>query len=369
MPLYHTMGIHSLLAMHLVGGCFVPQPGWHAGERCALIERERITSLYLAPTLFHDLRRPRPARGDTTSRRVRALGYAGAAMTSTLVARCAEAFGPRCSSTTTARPRSTRSRSARDQRAQAGLRRPAGGQHAAAARADERRDLPGAAAICDSRRGLRRLLEPAGRRREGDPRRLVPHRRHRPARRGRRPVDRRAGRRHDHLRRREHPPARGRGRARAPPRRARGGGDRRAGRAPGPARRRRRRAATRPPEELDAHCLASPARAASSARASTASWTRCRRARRARSCAELLRDDPEEKRVTEYDGFRVERDAERGVATITLDVPGKFNRVSMLARDQLAALRRARPGRRGALRRADGRRAASSRPAATSRAS
>jgi 2-oxoglutaroyl-CoA hydrolase len=36
-----------------------------------------------------------------------------------------------------------------------------------------------------------------------------------------------------------------------------------------------------------------------------------------------------------YDGFRVERDAERGVATITLDVPGKFNRVSMPARDQL----------------------------------
>jgi 2-oxoglutaroyl-CoA hydrolase len=39
--------------------------------------------------------------------------------------------------------------------------------------------------------------------------------------------------------------------------------------------------------------------------------------------------------VTEYDGFRVERDAERSVATITLDVPGKFNRVSMAARDQL----------------------------------
>jgi len=39
-----------------------------------------------------------------------------------------------------------------------------------------------------------------------------------------------------------------------------------------------------------------------------------------------------------YDGFRVERDEERGVATITLDVPGKFNRVSMLARDQLSAV-------------------------------
>jgi 2-oxoglutaroyl-CoA hydrolase len=34
-----------------------------------------------------------------------------------------------------------------------------------------------------------------------------------------------------------------------------------------------------------------------------------------------------------YDGFHVERDGD--VARITLDVPGKFNRVSMLARDQL----------------------------------
>jgi 2-oxoglutaroyl-CoA hydrolase len=42
--------------------------------------------------------------------------------------------------------------------------------------------------------------------------------------------------------------------------------------------------------------------------------------------------------VSDYDGFTLERDAERGVATITLDVPGKLNRVSMAARDQLAAL-------------------------------
>jgi len=39
--------------------------------------------------------------------------------------------------------------------------------------------------------------------------------------------------------------------------------------------------------------------------------------------------------VTEYNGFRVDRDTERAVATITLDVPDKLNRVSMLARDQL----------------------------------
>src|SRR4051812_14026804 len=40
--------------------------------------------------------------------------------------------------------------------------------------------------------------------------------------------------------------------------------------------------------------------------------------------------------MTEHDGFRVERDAERGTATITLDVPEKLNRVSMNARDELA---------------------------------
>jgi 2-oxoglutaroyl-CoA hydrolase len=35
-----------------------------------------------------------------------------------------------------------------------------------------------------------------------------------------------------------------------------------------------------------------------------------------------------------HDDFRVERDTERPVATITLDVPGKLNRVSLAARDQ-----------------------------------
>ena len=93
MPLYHTMGIHSLLAMHLVGGCFVPQARWDPGEALRLIEAERVTSLYLAPTLFHDLVHHRELETrDVAS--VRALGYAGAAMTSTLVRRCAAAFSP-----------------------------------------------------------------------------------------------------------------------------------------------------------------------------------------------------------------------------------------------------------------------------------
>jgi 2-furoate---CoA ligase len=93
MPLYHTMGIHSLVAMHLVGGCFVPQARWDAGEALRLVEEQRVSSLYLAPTLFHDLVH-HPSLGSTDVGSVRALGYAGAAMTSTLVRRCAEVFSP-----------------------------------------------------------------------------------------------------------------------------------------------------------------------------------------------------------------------------------------------------------------------------------
>src|SRR5439155_20195589 len=62
---------------------------------------------------------------------------------------------------------------------------------------------------------------------------------------------------------------------------------------------------------------------------------------RRRAAEEPLGQDPappaphrERRAVTEYDGFRV--GVANGVATITLDVPGKLNRVSMPAREQLA---------------------------------
>jgi 2-furoate---CoA ligase len=94
MPLYHTMGMHSLIAMSLIGGCYVCQPDWDPGEALRLIEQELITSLYLAPTLFHDLVwHPQRAEHDLSS--VETLAYAGAAMTGALVERCVEAFRPR----------------------------------------------------------------------------------------------------------------------------------------------------------------------------------------------------------------------------------------------------------------------------------
>lgn len=94
MPLYHTMGDHSLIAMSLIGGCYVCQQSWDPEEALRLIEAERITSLYLAPTLFHDLvHSPLRDRHDLSS--VEAIGYAGAAMTRALAERVAEVFRPR----------------------------------------------------------------------------------------------------------------------------------------------------------------------------------------------------------------------------------------------------------------------------------
>src|SRR5581483_12472267 len=94
MPLYHTMGMHSLIAMHLIGGCYVCQPEWDTGEALSQIERESITSLYLAPTLFHDLVW-HPLRDEHDLSSVETLAYAGAAMTGAVVERCCETFRPR----------------------------------------------------------------------------------------------------------------------------------------------------------------------------------------------------------------------------------------------------------------------------------
>jgi 2-furoate---CoA ligase len=93
MPLYHTMGVHSLIAASLVGGCYVAQPAWNGGAALQVIEDERITSLYLAPTLFYDLvHDPALGRFDTSS--VRAIAYAGAPMPSSLAEDVAAAFDP-----------------------------------------------------------------------------------------------------------------------------------------------------------------------------------------------------------------------------------------------------------------------------------
>ena len=93
MPLYHTMGIHALTGMVAVNGCFVCQPEWDARAALTLIQRERITSLYLIPTLFYDLvHAPELTREAVES--VTRLAYAGAPMLAPLTEACVKAFSP-----------------------------------------------------------------------------------------------------------------------------------------------------------------------------------------------------------------------------------------------------------------------------------
>jgi 2-furoate---CoA ligase len=93
MPLYHTMGVRSLIAMSLIGGTFVCLPRYDSGRALALIEAEKITNLYLVPTLYHDLVHAREfAKADVSS--VRKLGFAGAPMTDGLLKTLNEAFRP-----------------------------------------------------------------------------------------------------------------------------------------------------------------------------------------------------------------------------------------------------------------------------------
>jgi 2-furoate---CoA ligase len=93
MPLYHTMGVRALLALSLVSGTFVCLPRFDPAAALALIETERITCLYLVPTLYHDLlHHPDFPRRDLSS--VRKLGFAGAPMTEGLLRALDAAFRP-----------------------------------------------------------------------------------------------------------------------------------------------------------------------------------------------------------------------------------------------------------------------------------
>ncbi|ODU76690.1 MAG: 4-chlorobenzoate--CoA ligase, partial [Bordetella sp. SCN 68-11] len=93
MPLYHTMGVRSLLAMALVDGCFVCLPRFSPATALALIQRERVSNLYLVPTLYHDLLAHADFAGTDISS-VRKLGFAGAPMHDALLLRLDEDFQP-----------------------------------------------------------------------------------------------------------------------------------------------------------------------------------------------------------------------------------------------------------------------------------
>jgi len=93
MPLYHTMGVRSLLATAIVDGTLVCLPRFDAARALQLIAAEKVSNLFLVPTLYHDLLSDAAfARADISS--VRTIGFAGAPMNDALLRRLEAAFKP-----------------------------------------------------------------------------------------------------------------------------------------------------------------------------------------------------------------------------------------------------------------------------------
>ncbi len=91
MPLFHTMGIRSLLMSVFLNGNFVCLPAYDCETALDLIQAERISALFLVPTMFHDIvHHPDLAEYDLAS--VANIAYAGMTMTTALVADCARIF-------------------------------------------------------------------------------------------------------------------------------------------------------------------------------------------------------------------------------------------------------------------------------------
>ncbi len=91
MPMFHTMGLRTLLASIVCGGTWVPQARFDAAASVQLIRDENISALYLVPTIFWSLLH---SDGFAACRSVQRIAYAGAPMTPVLAGDLAEALQP-----------------------------------------------------------------------------------------------------------------------------------------------------------------------------------------------------------------------------------------------------------------------------------
>ena len=91
--LSHTMGLHALAAVLLLGGKWVVQRQFAATDTVDLIESEEISSLYLVPTVYHDILRSDVAdRADLSS--VEHVTYAGSNTSAPMVREINTQFAP-----------------------------------------------------------------------------------------------------------------------------------------------------------------------------------------------------------------------------------------------------------------------------------
>ncbi|MCL6632517.1 MAG: acyl--CoA ligase, partial [Alicyclobacillus herbarius] len=94
MPLYHTMGVHSLLAMTFLNAKFVVVQDLGDESVVETLAREKITCLYMMPTMYRELLHERRIE-DFDLSQLQKIGYAGAPMPESLIADCFRVFRPR----------------------------------------------------------------------------------------------------------------------------------------------------------------------------------------------------------------------------------------------------------------------------------
>ena len=94
MPMFHTMGVRSMLMCLLLNSKLVCLSVWDPEDAMRLVQEEKIDTLFLVPTMFHDiLHHPERSKYDLLS--AQNIAYAGMAMTSALTILCADEFSPR----------------------------------------------------------------------------------------------------------------------------------------------------------------------------------------------------------------------------------------------------------------------------------
>ena len=91
MPLYHTMGVRSLLSMTILNGNFVAQEKFDPKIAINLIKKNKISSLYLVPTMYHELVYS-PHFDKQKVKTCHKLGFAGAPMTDGLIKKIKSSF-------------------------------------------------------------------------------------------------------------------------------------------------------------------------------------------------------------------------------------------------------------------------------------
>src|SRR5260370_15551362 len=93
MPFFHTMGVRILLSTALLNGRLACVPEYGPEQVLRLISEERLTTLFLVPTMFHDvLRHPEFESYDLRS--LSRVGFAGMTMSQALIQCCLDQLKP-----------------------------------------------------------------------------------------------------------------------------------------------------------------------------------------------------------------------------------------------------------------------------------